>query len=208
METNLSVLIPRVRKLSQKFDNTSLILSHHWVLVDKINSKKKLYIFRKNKELLISEDGQVDIASWRYLGKNTLLVENNTVKNLYKHGFFDQNLIAIKIRDDENYSFFVNEEKFDHGLNSENKIAKYLYDKYLNNTIKKKVSRRKRKSYSNKKNSGYYNYNFNYNYDYNVLDKINNKSAIRKFKIFLINFSLVFFVSVFVLLFLQYARLF
>ena len=208
METNLSVLIPRVRKLSQKFDNTSLILSHHWVLVDEINSKKKLYIFRKNKELLISEDGQVDIASWRYLGKNTLLVENNTVKNLYKHGFFDQNLIAIKIRDDENYSFFVNEEKFDHGLNSENKIAKYLYDKYLNNTIKKKVSRRKRKSYSNKKNSGYYNYNFNYNYDYNVLDKINNKSAIRKFKIFLINFSLVFFVSVFVLLFLQYARLF
>jgi hypothetical protein len=208
METNLSVLIPRVRKLSQKFDNTSLILSHHWVLVDKINSKKKLYIFRKNKELLISEDGQVDIASWRYLGKNTLLVENNTVKNLYKHGFFDQNLIAIKIRDDENYSFFVNEEKFDHGLNSENKIAKYLYDKYLNNTIKKKVTRRKRKSYSNKKNSGYYNYNFNYNYDYNVLDKINNKSAIRKFKIFLINFSLVFFVSVFVLLFLQYARLF
>ena len=208
METNLSVLIPRVRKLSQKFDNTSLILSHHWVLVDEINSKKKLYIFRKNKELLISEDGQVDIASWRYLGKNTLLVENNTVKNLYKHGFFDQNLIAIKIRDDENYSFFVDEEKFDHGLNSENKIAKYLYDKYLNNTIKKKVSRRKRKSYSNKKNSGYYNYNFNYNYDYNVLDKINNKSAIRKFKIFLINFSLVFFVSVFVLLFLQYARLF
>jgi len=208
METNLSVLIPRVRTLSQKFDNTSLILSHHWVLVDEINSKKKLYIFRKNKELLISEDGQVDIASWRYLGKNTLLVENNTVKNLYKHGFFDQNLIAIKIRDDENYSFFVDEEKFDHGLNSENKIAKYLYDKYLNNTIKKKVSRRKRKSYSNKKNSGYYNYNFNYNYDYNVLDKINNKSAIRKFKIFLINFSLVFFVSVFVLLFLQYARLF
>jgi len=208
METNLSVLIPRVRTLSQKFDNTSLILSHHWVLVDEINSKKKLYIFRKNKELLISEDGQVDIASWRYLGKNTLLVENNTVKNLYKHGFFDENLIAIKIRDDENYSFFVDEEKFDHGLNSENKIAKYLYDKYLNNTIKKKVSRRKRKSYSNKKNSGYYNYNFNYNYDYNVLDKINNKSAIRKFKIFLINFSLVFFVSVFVLLFLQYARLF
>ena len=65
METNLSVLIPRVSKLSQKFDNTSLIISHHWVLVDEINSKKKLYIFRKNKELLISEDGKVDIASWR-----------------------------------------------------------------------------------------------------------------------------------------------
>lgn len=208
METSLSELIPRVSKLSLKFDNTSLILSHHWVLIDEINSKKKLYIFRDNNELLISKDGKVEIASWRYLGKNTLLIEQEKVKNLYKHGFFDQNLIAIKIRDNENYSFFVNEEKFDLGLNSENKIGKYLYSKYLNNTIKKKVTRRKRKSISNKKNSGFYNYNFNYNYEYNVLDKINNKSAIRKFKIFLINFSLVFFVSVFVLLFLQYARLF
>ncbi|MDB3913483.1 hypothetical protein OAT36_04620 [Flavobacteriaceae bacterium] len=208
METNLSVLIPRVSKLSQKFDNTSLILSHHWVLVDEINSKKKLYIFRDNNELIISDDGCVDTASWRYLGKNTLLIEQEKVKKLYKHGFFDQNLIAIKTDVEGNYSFFVNEEKFNLGLNSENKIGKYLYSKYLNNTIKKKVTRRKRKSIRNKKNSGFYNYNFNYNYEYNVLDKINNKSAIRKFKIFLINFSLVFFVSVFVLLFLQYARLF
>ena len=208
METNLSVLIPRVCKLSQKFDNTSLILSHHWVLIDEINSKKKLYIFRKNKELLISKDGKVDTASWRYLGKNTLLIEQEKVKKLYKHGFFDQNLIAIKTDVEGNYSFFVNEEKFDLGLNSENKIAKYLNKNYLNNTIKNKVTRRKRKFIRNKKNSGFYNYNFNYNYEYNVIDKINNKSAIRKFKIFLINFSLVFFVSVFVLLFLQYARLF
>ena len=208
METNLSVLIPRVCKLSQKFDNTSLILSHHWVLIDEINSKKKLYIFRKNKELLISKDGKVDTASWRYLGKNTLLIEQEKVKKLYKHGFFDQNLIAIKTDVEGNYSFFVNEEKFDLGLNSENKIAKYLNKKYLNNTIKNKVTRRKRKFIRNKKNSGFYNYNFNYNYEYNVIDKINNKSAIKKFKIFLINFSLVFFVSVFVLLFLQYARLF
>jgi len=208
METNLSVLIPRVNKLSQKFDNISLILSHHWVLIDEINSKKKLYIFRKNKELLISKDGKVDTASWRYLGKNTLLIEQEKVKKLYKHGFFDQNLIAIKTDVEGNYSFFVNEEKFDLGLNSENKIAKYLNKKYLNNTIKNKVTRRKRKFIRNKKNSGFYNYNFNYNYEYNVIDKINNKSAIRKFKIFLINFSLVFFVSVFVLLFLQYARLF
>ncbi len=208
METNLSVLIPRVNKLSQKFDNILLIQSHHWVLINEVENKKNLYIFRDNNELLISDEGHVDIAQWRYLGKNTLLIESKNDKCLFKHGFFDDNLIAIKVHDEENYSFFVNEEKFDLGLNSENKIARYLNQKYLNNTIKNKVTRRRRKSYSNKKNSGYYNYNFNYNYDYNIMDKINNRSPIRKFKIFLINFSLVFFVSVFVLLFLQYARLF
>jgi len=208
METNLSVLIPRVNKLSQKFDNILLIQSHHWVLINEVENKKNLYIFRDNNELLISDEGHVDISKWRYLGKNTLLIESKNGKCLFKHGFFDDNLIAIKVHDKENYSFFVNEAKFDLGLNSENKIARYLNQKYLNNTIKNKVTRRRRKSYSNKKNSGYYNYNFNYNYDYNIMDKISNRSSIRKFKIFLINFSLVFFVSVFVLLFLQYARLF
>lgn len=182
METSFSELIHRVSTLSQKFDNTSLLFNNHWVLVNETNSKKELYIFRDNNELIISEDGKVDVALWRYLGKNTLLIEKKNVKNLYKHEFFDQNLIAIKIRDDQNYSFFVNEEKFNQGLNSENEILKYLHNKYLNNETYKKITRRKRKSLSNTKNSGFYNYNFryNYNYNYNALDKINNKIVVLK----------------------------
>lgn len=182
MEISFSELIPRVSTLSQKFDNTSLLFNNHWVLVNETNSKNKLYIFRDNNELIISEDGKVDVALWRYLGKNTLLIENEKEKNLYKHEFFDQNLIAIKIRDDQNYSFFVNEEKFDQGLNSENEILKYLHNKYLINNTHKKITRRKRKSLSNTKNTGFYNYNFryNYNYNYNALDKINNKIVVLK----------------------------
>ena len=75
METSFSELIHRVSTLSQKFDNTSLLFNNHWVLVNETNSKKKLYIFRDNNELIISEDGKVDVALWRYLGKNTLLIE-------------------------------------------------------------------------------------------------------------------------------------
>ena len=81
METDFSLLIPHIRNLSQKFDNTTLILSNHWVLVDEINSKKILHIFRNNNELIISEGGRVDIASWRYLGKNTLIIEKNKEKS-------------------------------------------------------------------------------------------------------------------------------
>ena len=75
METSFSELIHRVSTLSQKFYNTSLLFNNHWVLVNETNSKKKLYIFRDNNELIISEDGKVDVALWRYLGKNTLLIE-------------------------------------------------------------------------------------------------------------------------------------
>ena len=107
METNLSVLLPRVNKLSQKFDNISLMLSHHWVLVDETQSKKKLYIFRNNNELIISENGSIDLAKWRYLGKNTLTIEREGDNFLYKHGFFDENLIAIKIHNDDEYSEYI-----------------------------------------------------------------------------------------------------
>ena len=69
METNLSVLIPRVNKLSQKFDNISLILSHHWVLINEVEHKKNLYIFRDNNELIISDDGCVDIAQMEIFRK-------------------------------------------------------------------------------------------------------------------------------------------
>lgn len=182
METDFSLLIPHIRNLSQKFDNTTLILSNHWVLVDEINSKKILHIFRNNNELIISEGGRVDIASWRYLGKNTLIIEKNKEKTLYKHGFFDSNIIAIKNRDDQNYLFFVNEEKFDQGLNSKVKILKYFHNKYFINKISKKVTRRKTKSLSNSKNKGFYNYNYKYkyNYNYNALEKINNKIFVHK----------------------------
>jgi YesN/AraC family two-component response regulator len=54
METNLSVLIPRVNKLSQKFDNILLIQSHHWVLINEVENKKNLYIFRDNNAELRS----------------------------------------------------------------------------------------------------------------------------------------------------------
>ena len=76
----------------------------------------------------------------------------------------------------------MNEEKFDQGLNSENEILKYLHNKYLINNTHNKITRRKRKSLSNTKNSGFYNYNFRYkyNYNYNALDKINNKIVVRK----------------------------
>ena len=76
----------------------------------------------------------------------------------------------------------MNEEKFDLGLNSENEILKYLHNKYLINNTHNKITRRKRKSLSNTKNSGFYNYNFRYNYNYNALDKINNKIVVLKKK--------------------------
>ena len=180
MVTDFSLIIPRASKLSQKFDNTSLLLSNHWVLVDQINSKKILYIFRNNNELLISEGGRVELASWRYLGISTFIIEKEKEKKLYKYGFFDQNIIAVRYGDDQSYLFFVNEKKFDQGLNSKNEILNYFNSQYFDNKISKKITRRKRKSLSNKKNNGFYNYNFRYNYNYVVTDKIIKKNFFYK----------------------------
>ena len=88
MVTDFSLLIPRASKLSQKFDNTSLLLSNHWVLVDQINSKEILYIFRNNNELIISEGGRVELASWRYLGISTFIIEKEKEKKIIQVWIF------------------------------------------------------------------------------------------------------------------------
>jgi predicted Zn-ribbon and HTH transcriptional regulator len=92
---------------------------------------KRVYIFRTNNQLLISENGIVEKGTWEYLGNQSLLIDTCEGSYLLKHGFFDQNIIALKLDSTNNYAFFVNENKFDKELNSIEDVFKFLTIKYL-----------------------------------------------------------------------------
>ena len=62
--------------------------------------------------MLISDNGIVEKGSWEYLGNQSLLVETNHESYLLKHGFFDENVIALKLDSTDSYAFFVNETKY------------------------------------------------------------------------------------------------
>ncbi|MDR6966926.1 hypothetical protein J2X31_000926 [Flavobacterium arsenatis] len=131
MKTYISDVIPKIQKFSQKLDNLTLLTNQHWVLIGEINNSKVVYIFRSNNDLLISQFGKVEKARWEYLGNNTLLIDRKNDSYLFKHGFFDQNVLALKIDGLEEYAFLVNETKYDGEINSMEKVIDFLSINYI-----------------------------------------------------------------------------
>jgi hypothetical protein len=139
MKTFLSDIFPKIQRYSEKLDNLTLLTNQHWVSIDGILSNKTVYIFRTNNELLISINGKVEKEKWEYLGNKSLLIDKKTESYLFKHGFFDENILALKVDSSEEYAVFVNESKYDGELNSIDRVFDFLRRKYLDPTIKSTI---------------------------------------------------------------------
>jgi len=135
MKTFLSDIFPRIQRYSEKLDNLTLLTNQHWVSIDDIISNKTVYIFRSNNELLVSTNGRVEKAEWEYLGNKSLLIDKKTGSYLFKHGFFDENILALKVDSSEEYAVFVNENKYDGELNSIDRVFDFLRRTYLDSSI-------------------------------------------------------------------------
>jgi hemin uptake protein HemP len=96
MKTYISDIIPKLQRFSRKLDDLTYLTNQHWVVVDDINNIKSVYIFRTNNQLLISNNGKVSKANWEYLGNNSILIDKNDESYLFKHGFLDENILALK----------------------------------------------------------------------------------------------------------------
>ena len=131
MKTFISELIPKLQRFSQKLDNLTLLTNQHWVVIDDINNNKNVYIFRNNNDLLISQNGKVEKAKWEYLGNNSLLIDKKEESFLFKHGFFDENILALKVDSKNEYAFLINENKYDGELNSIERVIDFLTKKYI-----------------------------------------------------------------------------
>lgn len=143
MKTFFSEIIPKLQRYSQKLDNLTLLTNQHWVLIDEETQSKHVYIFRTNNDLLLSTNGKVDKGRWEYLGNNALLIERSEGTYLFRHGFFDENVLALKVDGKEEYAFFINENRYTGEVNSLNKVLDFLDNKYLltyNDSVKETES--------------------------------------------------------------------
>lgn len=134
MNMSLLDVINRISVFSHRLDNLELLQDQHWVIVDEVQKAKLVYIFRDNRELLISQDGRVQRAKWEYLGNNALLIEQRNEIHLLKHSFFDANVLALKTDGRDEYSFMVNESRYNEEMNSVDKIIGFLMKRYLRGT--------------------------------------------------------------------------
>ena len=133
MKTYIADIIPRIQRFSKRLDDLTKLTNQHWVSLGDINQAKRVYIFRANNQLLISENGRVEKGSWEYLGNQSLLLETKDGNYLLKHGFFDDNVIALKLDSTDSYAFFVNETRYNGDLNNISDILRFLDNKYLKN---------------------------------------------------------------------------
>lgn len=131
MRTFIADIIPSLQKYSQKLDNLTLLTNQHWVVVDEIANSKTVYIFRSNNELLISKNGRVEVAKWEYVDNTTLLLRLPDERLLFRHGFFDQNVLALKLDGREEYALMVNETRYDKELNSSENVLEFLQRQYI-----------------------------------------------------------------------------
>lgn len=131
MKTFIADIIPKLKKFSHKLDNLTLLTNQHWVIIDELKNSKCVYIFRSNYELLISQNGKVEKGKWEYLGNNSLLVERKEECFLFRHGFFDSNILALKVDGRDEYVFLVNENNYGGDLNNIDKVLSFLETKYL-----------------------------------------------------------------------------
>jgi hypothetical protein len=127
----LADLFTRLAAHSEQLDNLALLTNQHWVSIDEIAQQKVVYIFRTNNELLISTNGNVQEARWEYLGNNSLLVRTKDSSLLLKHGFFDDSILALKRDSTDDFNIFVNENKHSGELNTPEKVARFLENRYF-----------------------------------------------------------------------------
>lgn len=132
MKTFISDIIPKIRRFSKKLDKLTLLTNQHWVVLDNISETKNVYIFRDNNQLLIAQNGKVEKAKWEFLGNDSLLIDRENDSYLFKNGFYDENILALKVDSKEEYAILVNESKYDKELNSYENIIDFLTKKYVN----------------------------------------------------------------------------
>jgi hypothetical protein len=135
----LADLFTRLAAHSEKLDNIALLTNQHWVSIDEIAQQKVVYIFRTNNELLISTNGSVQEARWEYLGNNSLLVRTKDSSLLLKHGFFDDSILALKRDSTDDFNIFVNENKHSGELNTAEKVARFLENRYFDTKTKAQI---------------------------------------------------------------------
>lgn len=132
MKTYLSDVIPKFQRFSDKLDNISLLMSKHWVVLDESSDTRMIYIFREGNQLLISTNGIITKGSWEYLGHNSLMIDHKEQSFLFQMGFFDKNILALKLDSRDEYALLINKDNDANIVYRLTDVHRYLNDSYGN----------------------------------------------------------------------------
>jgi len=110
MKLFINNIVEQLINYSSTLNDTSILIDKPWALLDDELEVQKL-IFKKNKELILSKNGQVQIGKWDYFpNAKSLLIDRNADIILCKEVFIDKGVMILsKEGIDSRFFIFANE---------------------------------------------------------------------------------------------------
>lgn len=130
MKTYLQDIVNRLFQFSEKLDNTSLFIDKPWVLIDSESNYHK-YIFKRDGQLIMSLNGQVQLGKWEYLAlAKSILIDRIKDKVLLNQSFFNGAVMVLKVDGNNNDLFILANEEMIPDLDAKKYLQSIYYRKF------------------------------------------------------------------------------
>lgn len=130
MNVYLKSIVRQLKNHSATLEKTSLFLDKPWALIDDELELQKL-IFKGNKELILSKNGQVQMGKWDYFpeAKSILIDRGNNDRILCNEAFIDKGVMILRKDGTENNFFILANENIVPDLDANRYLKELRYQK-------------------------------------------------------------------------------
>lgn len=129
MKVYLKRIVKQLKNFSATLDKTSILIDKPWALIDDEFEMQKL-IFKKDKELILSKNGQVQIGRWDYFPEaKSLLIDRNSDKILCNEAFIDKGRMVLRLDGTDSRFFILANENIVPDLDANRYLKELRYQK-------------------------------------------------------------------------------
>ena len=102
--------IERYKRFSISLDVQTFLCNKSWHVFNDTGDKE-IYIFENDGTLIISINGKVSMAKWKFISANqSILINSYQDSYLLKAAFVDDKLLVFEIDGTNQFSFMINEQ--------------------------------------------------------------------------------------------------
>ncbi len=135
MKEYLKSISNELKNYSKSLDKTSILINKPWAVIDEELQLQKL-IFKKDKALIMSMNGQVSEGRWDYFPEaKSLLIDRGSDKILCNEVFINEGIIILKLDGTQKEVFALANENLIPDLNILNYIENWKKVNLINDNL-------------------------------------------------------------------------